>query len=87
MDKEKREKIEGIVAKYPVRNQRWYLSDGVFHSDASDHDRQHEGMFDPWNRNLPSPAPVITDEEGDILHWEYTTTVEGTLILLRIYND
>ena len=79
-----------LVERYPVRNVRWHghwdIREGVsFTLEASDH--IGVCITDPWNRRLPTNAVVNRDPEGDITHWDYTTSVAGNPVKLTIFND
>ncbi len=57
-----------------------------FTVDASDF--KDEVLLDPWNRKVPYLVDnVRRDPDGDVMWWEYRTSVAGTPVYLRVFND
>ena len=81
------ESPESIVAKYPISNLAWDFnaSTGNFVTERSD-----LGLtpLDPWNRPIPTGRLTpLRDREGEVYATSGTTTIEGEVVSLLIFND
>ena len=81
------ESPETIVAKYPIINVAWDFdaASGNFVTERSD-----LGLvpLDPWNRPIPTDRLTpLRDREGDVYASSGTTTVEGEVVSILIFND
>lgn len=79
-----------IDRKHPIRNPVWHFSDDTncWWTEASMLD--HAGFNDPWSRPIPKiyqNSRTRFDREGEIVEYQYTTTVDGTQVELRVHND
>jgi hypothetical protein len=80
--------VTDILKCYPQRNMVWQPLDSMFIADASDFGGLP--IKDPWNRPFPNQSGVIDakyDAEGDIIYWNYKTTVDGEEVVCKIFND
>jgi hypothetical protein len=82
-----------VVKEYPVRVPAWVPLDDCFVADASDF-RLKPGQIpmlnrvrDPWNRRFPCVSRPVSNKEGELVAWHFTTTVNGQEIECRIFND
>ena len=82
-----------LCSIWPLRNRQWRVLETCFVVDASDLGLApgvvpHPiNVNDPWNRLFPNPAVEMTDPDGDVMYWEFMTTVEGQKFQCRIFND
>jgi hypothetical protein len=82
-----------LCSIWPIRNRKWSASDSCFIVDASElglapgEAPTPMNVNDPWNRLFPNPSFIQLDMEGDILYWEFMTTVEGQKFQCKIFND
>ena len=78
--------MKELQKKYPIRNTLWnYISEtDSFVIEMSVF--QHSNKLDPWFRWMPKMDEVV-DNEGEVVAWKCSTTVEGNPIKLVIFND
>ena len=80
-----------INRQYPVRNQVWHFSDDTdcWYAEASTLDAN--GLRDPWNRPIPrlydNARKRWDSTHEDVIEYQYTTSVAGTQVELRVWND
>jgi hypothetical protein len=81
-----------IDRKYPIRNQIWHFSDDTdcWYTEASMLDHA-PALLDPWNRPITSVYALARKRwdksHEDVVEYQYTTSVEGIQVELRIWND
>jgi hypothetical protein len=81
------ESPQELVRRFPIRNDKWHFDNatGKFIAERSE---LGISMLDPWSRPIPTDAlHPQRDQEGEVWGWLGSTTIEGEMVSLTIFND
>lgn len=77
-----------FLDRFPVKNRAWTWTDSPEPMFTAEDSQLYPLRQDPWNRTIPDRnIRAVRNSEQEITHWDSTTTVAGTAVKLRIYND
>lgn len=83
--------VDEVLQHHPIRNRMWTYDpkSGIFSTFASDLKSLSPWENDPWGRPLQNARryDAVHDNEGDITHWEGTTSLRGVPIKITVWND
>ena len=77
-----------LLMSTPATNSVWSVNGDKNMMIAEMSDLSHGGTLDPWGQPLNRTRfHAERDREGEVTHWTGTTSINGQVVQLMIFND